>query len=113
MHVQSGKHIVASSNPAFQPFKDGEGNRYFDHVVKFEQGFESPPQVLVSLNHLDGGPEVKLHVAAEKVTASGFVLRYSTWADARVVSVGAQWFAFHTDMTEMTLAENVYDLDSD
>jgi hypothetical protein len=75
--------------------------------------FESTPQVLVALNHLDGGPEVKLQVAAENITASGFVLRYSTWAKARVVSVGAQWVAFHADMTEMTLAENVYDPDSD
>ena len=83
MHIQAGKHIVTDGHPVFHLFKDGEGNRHFDHVVKFEQKFDSAPQVLVALNHVDAGPEVKVQVAAENITATGFVLRYSTWANAR------------------------------
>jgi H-type lectin domain len=113
MHIQAGKHIVTDSNPAFQPFKDGDGNRHFDHVVKFDQKFDSAPQVLVALNHVDVGPEVKLQVAAENITASGFVLRYSTWADARVLSVGAQWIAFHAALSDMTLTGKLFDPNSD
>ena len=113
MHIQAGKHIVADSHPAFHPFKVGEGNRHFDHVVKFEQEFDSAPQVLVALNHVDVGPEVKLQVAAENITATGFVLRYSAWANARVLSVGAQWIAFHAAVSDVTLTGKLLDPDSD
>jgi hypothetical protein len=113
MHIQAGKHIVRDSDPAFRHFKDGDGNRHFDHVVKFEQRFDSAPQVLVALNHVDIGPEVKLQVAAENVTATGFVLRYSTWTSARVISVGAQWIAFHSAVSDVTLTEKIFDPETD
>jgi hypothetical protein len=113
MHIQAGKHMVTDSTPVFQPFKDGEGNRHFDHVVRFEEKFDSAPQVLVALNYVDVGPEVKLQVAAENITATGFVLRYSTWANARVFSVGAQWIAFHAAVSDVTLSEKIFDPDSD
>jgi hypothetical protein len=97
MHIQAGNHAVADNDRAFRAFRDGEGERHFEYAVKFEQPFEEVPQILVALNHLDveSHTALRLSVTAEKISASGFTLRYSTWANTQVFSVGAQWIAFH------------------
>jgi H-type lectin domain len=91
MHIQSGKHAAAEKDRAFQAFKDGEGERHFEHVVKFEEPFEEIPQILVALSHLDiaSYTALRLKVTAEKISATGFTVRYSTWANTQIFGVGA------------------------
>ncbi|SRR6266446_3802405 len=94
MHIQTGNHAVADNNRAFQAFKDGEGERHFDHVVKFEEPFEEVPQIVVAFNRLDIAPHtaLRVNVTAEKISATGFTLRYSTGQTLRsLVSAPSGW----------------------
>jgi hypothetical protein len=109
MHIQAGNHAVDDNDRSFQAFKDGEGERYCEHAVKFEQPFEEVPQILVALNHLDveSHTALRLSVTAEKISASGFTLRYSTWANTQVFGVGAQWIAFHEALSDFRLTRRI------
>jgi len=80
MHIQAGIHAVDDNNPDFRSFRDGEGERSFEHIVRFEQPFATVPKILIT---------------AEKISASGFTLRYFTWGNTQILGLGAQWMAFH------------------
>lgn len=109
MHIQTGNHAVAENDHAFQPFKHGERERHFDHVVKFEWPFEEVPQILVALNQLDIACQTPLRakVTAEKISASGFTLRYSTSTDTQILGIGAQWIAFHGAISDFRLPRRI------
>jgi hypothetical protein len=109
MHIQAGNHAVAGNDHAFQAFKDGEGERHFEHFVKFEEPFEEIPRILVALNHLDiaSFTALRLNVTAEKISAAGFTLRYSTWANTQIFGVGAQWMAFHAALSDFRLTGRI------
>jgi H-type lectin domain len=97
MHIQAGIHTVADDNEAFRPFRDGEGERSFVHFVKFERPFATVPRIMVALNHFDiaSHTALRVNVKAERISASGFTLRYFTWANTQIFGLGAQWMAFH------------------
>jgi H-type lectin domain len=107
MHIQAGNHAVADNDHGFRHFKDGEGERHFEHVVKFEQPFDAVPNILVALNRLDIASDLRLSVTAEKITTRGFTLRYTTWANAQVLGVGAQWMAFHAGLSDFRLTGRI------
>jgi hypothetical protein len=109
MHIQAGNHAVADHDHAFRAFRDGEGERHFDYIVKFEQPFEEVPQILVTLTRIDIAPHtaLRLCIAAEKISASGFTLRYSTWANSQILGVGARWMAFHAALSDLTLTGRI------
>jgi len=109
MHIQAGRHAVAEDDREFRMFKDGEGERRFDHVVKFKEPFEEIPQVLVALDHLDiaAYTALRLKVRAEKISATGFTLRYSTWANTQILGVGSQWMAFHAALSDLRLTGRI------
>ena len=109
MHIQAGNHAVAENNRAFQVFKDGEGERHFEHVVEFEEPFEEIPKVLVALNRLDiaSYTALRLNVSAERISETGFTLRYSTWANTQIFGVGAQWMAFHAALSDFRLTGRI------
>jgi len=97
MHIQAGIHAVDDNNPDFRSFRDGEGERSFEHIVRFEQPFATVPKILVALSHLDiaSYAALRLNITAEKISASGFTLRYFTWGNTQILGLGAQWMAFH------------------
>ena len=97
MHIQAGIHAVDDNNPDFRSFRDGEGERSFEHIVRFEQPFATVPKILVVLSHLDiaSYAALRLTITAEKISASGFTLRYFTWGNTQILGLGAQWMAFH------------------
>lgn len=105
MHIQTGNHAVSENDHAFRPFKDGEGERHFEHVVKFEWPFEEVPQILVALNRLDIACHngLRVNVTAEKISISRFTLHYSTFANTQIFGIGAQWIAFHAAMSDFRL----------
>ena len=109
MHIQAGSHAVPEDDREFRMFKDGEGERHFDHVVKFKEPFEEIPQVLVALDHLDiaAYTALRLKVRAEKISATGFTLRYSTWANTQILGVGSQWIAFHAALSDLRLTGRI------
>lgn len=109
MHIQSGKHVVGDNDRRSAPLSDSEGNKHFDHAVKFSQRFDETPHVLVALNQLDVGSKtaLTLQVTAEEISASGFVLRYTTGANAEIFGMGAQWIAFHPDLGDSRLPRRI------
>ena len=109
MHIQAGNHAVAENNRAFQPFKDGEGERQFEHVVKFKEPFAEVPQILVAFNRLDiaSHAPLRVNVTAEKISPTGFTLRYSTWANTQIFGIGAQWMAFHAALSDFRLTGRI------
>jgi len=48
-----------------------------------------------------------LRVRAEKISATGFTLRYSTWANTQILGVGAQWMAFHAALSDLRLTGRI------
>ena len=109
MHIQAGNHAVAENNRAFQPFKDGEGERQFEHVVKFKEPFAEVPQILVAFNRLDiaSHAPLRVNVTAEKISPTGFTLRYSTWANTQIFGIGAYWMAFHAALSDFRLTGRI------
>jgi hypothetical protein len=109
MQIQAGNHVVAQNDRAFQTFKDGEGERHFEHVVKFKEPFEEVPQIVVGLSHLDipSFTALRLNVTAEKISPTGFTLRYSTWENTQIFGVGAQWMAFHAALSDFRLTGRI------
>jgi hypothetical protein len=97
MHIQTGIHAADDNNPDFRSFRDKEGERSFEHIVRFEQPFATVPKILVALSHLDiaSYAALRLTVTAKKISASGFTLRYFTWGNTQILSLGVQWMALH------------------
>ena len=108
MHIQSGKHTVGN-NDRFLSVGDSQGPRHLDHAVRFDQRFDETPHVLVALNHLEIAPKaaLTLQVTAEEISASGFVLRYTTGANTEIFGMGAQWIAFHPDLGDSRLPRRI------
>ena len=97
MLIQAGIHTVADDDESFRSFRDGEGERSFVHLVRFERPFATAPKILVTITHFDiaSYTALRLNIRAEKISASGFTLRYFTWANTQIFGLGAQWMAFH------------------
>jgi hypothetical protein len=48
-----------------------------------------------------------LTVTAGKISAKGFTLRYSTWANTQILGVGAQWMGFHAALSDFRLTGRI------
>jgi phosphoribosyl 1,2-cyclic phosphodiesterase len=109
MHIQSGKHVVGDNDDRFLAVNESHGHRHFDHAVKFAQRFDDIPHVLVALTHIDipSNAALTLQVTAEEISASGFVIRYTTRANTEIFGIGAQWIAFHPDLGDSRLPRRI------
>jgi hypothetical protein len=92
-----GKGYFETNNPLELgiPF----GGRSDEIRVDFSAGkFSSPPNVQVMLNHIDTDQAVNTRIAVAvdpaNITATGFDIQVSTWADSKVYGVGITWFAY-------------------
>lgn len=83
------------SNPAFDPMSSGQGERVFDVDVPLRGAWTSPPLVLANLSLVDAdqATNLRLQVLVVSVGTTSFKLRFRTWADTRIWSAGATWFA--------------------
>jgi hypothetical protein len=73
------------------------GGRSDEIRVDFPAGkFSSPPKVQVMLNTLDVEQAIntRVSVAPINISATGFDIQVSTWADSKVYSVGISWVAY-------------------
>jgi hypothetical protein len=77
------------------PMWTGAGPRAVRREIRFEAPFAAPPAVIagVSLWDLDRETNMRADLAAEAVTAAGFVLVFRTWGDTRVARIRADWTA--------------------
>jgi H-type lectin domain-containing protein len=109
MNIQSGNHAVAEKDRTFQAFTDGEGERHFEHVVKFEEPFEETLRILVALSHLDiaSYTALRLTVTAEKISANGFTCATPRGQTPRSLGIGAQWMGFHAALSDFRLTGRI------
>lgn len=93
--VDQGQAMLFSAFEDGGPMWTGEGPRQHRQPVRFSRRFRSAPVVHVALAMWDvaGGPNARLDITAEEVTARGFTLLFRTWGDTRVARVRASWLA--------------------
>jgi hypothetical protein len=94
--IETGEFSATANKGGFT-LQSGRGDRVYSETVPFAKGFSSPPVVHVSLSGFEGAADkegsVRIHVAAAKVTKTGFTLRVMTWGESTVTSVWGTWIA--------------------
>lgn len=93
--------IEQGSPVLFSDFKDGgemwsgTGPREVLHPVTFSQPFKNPPSVQVSISmwDMDQKTNMRADITAVNITADGFDILFSTWADTRIARIRASWMA--------------------
>lgn len=72
----------------------GSGERDEMKYVNFPKAFQNPPKVVAAISTLDGtGSSVRVSVSCQDITDHGFNLKVVTWADTKLATVSATWFA--------------------
>ena len=102
---KSNKSIKIQSGTAYVEFpwqkhymNNSTGDRSFVKHIKFDEQYETIPQVMASISGLDAGNEkavtIRINVNVENINTSGFDLRISTWLDSMIFSVKISWISF-------------------
>lgn len=95
--MEKGDFVVSGSTEGYR-LNTGKGERIHTEVVTFATEFKSVPKVIATLTGFDATGEekgaVRVHVAVEKVTKAGFVLKIKTWGESTVGAVWGSWLAF-------------------
>lgn len=85
----------------FSAFEDGgemwtgEGPRVHREAVQFDEGFQTAPNVFVTLSMFDMSHDANMRadVKAEAVSPQGFDIVFRTWGDTKVARVRVAWQA--------------------
>ncbi len=93
--------IARGAKLMFSAFEDGgdmwtgQGAREARTRVVFLEPFLSPPVVQVGIGMWDMGGDTnqRADIQADRITAEGFDLVFSTWGDTRVARIRAEWLA--------------------
>ncbi|WP_159964253.1 H-type lectin domain-containing protein [Profundibacterium mesophilum] len=93
--IDQGADILFSDFEEGGPMWAGQGPRQVRRHVRFSEGFASPPSIQVGMSmwDLDQQTNARADIAAEDVTATGFVIVFRTWGDTRIARVRASWLA--------------------
>jgi hypothetical protein len=85
---ETGRAIVTSVNT-----NKGTGARTDLFPVKFTQTYPSAPKVILATVQLDVGtpPNLRYTVTPQDITATGFNVNLSTWADSVLYSAVVDW----------------------
>jgi hypothetical protein len=92
--IESGVFDVNTNTKGYTLDKNS-GDRIFTLEVRFNNPFETIPNVVVGLNKMefDKNTNARVDVQATAVSRDGFVLRIKTWGDTRVLVLGGSWVA--------------------
>lgn len=97
INVQSGNLSIDSNNmPALSAPNGCEANRgAIGQLVKFEQPFSAPPQVLASFSQLDfgDGTDHRLRIEVMDITELSFKVDFATWCDTKISQAKVSWIA--------------------
>jgi hypothetical protein len=95
MGVERGSEIMFSDFATGGPMWTGTGRREARVAVRFDRAFAGMPVVFAGLGMIDAGsgPNLRMDVGHEHVTAEGFDLVLRTWEDTRLARVRAEWMA--------------------
>lgn len=89
--------FVASVGSEGWTLASGTGDRVHIEFVTFDKPFDAPPTVMVSLTGYDataaGDGTVRLHLAVEKITKAGCIIKVKTWDASKIGAVWGSWLA--------------------
>ena len=95
--IQTGKYVANYQSEGYNLNK-GEGKRSFNIEVRFEKPYESTPEVLVTINHVNvetkDGVRVRYEVITKGISRDGFIIELTTWDDSKVHELRGNWIAF-------------------
>jgi len=96
--VQSGTWSANSNATQNFTLHENEGVRSVIISVPFLKPFETKPDVILSVNHMDAESKtnVRYTVKSVTVTRDGFTIQISTWAETRIYGIAGYWMA-HAD----------------
>lgn len=97
-------HLIGLDNGELTLFSDFENGgpmwagtdpRLSRTSIVFSGSFKTPPMVQVALSmwDMDSGPNARMEITAENVSATGFDVVFRTWGDTRVARARATWMA--------------------
>ncbi|GAB4286935.1 MAG: hypothetical protein Kow0098_02760 [Ignavibacteriaceae bacterium] len=92
--VQSGNFSVNYETPGYTLDKN-EGTRSFSVEVTFLKPFETKPDVIVAVNHVDVDKNTALRYKVEtsSISRDGFTLKIMTWGDCKIFGMSGNWLA--------------------
>lgn len=72
-----------------------DGDRVVQMEVSFPKPFEVKPEVLVSVNFIDGDKATNLRYEVKTLSVSrdGFLVQVKTWSDTKIFAIGGGWMA--------------------
>ncbi len=93
MRIETGAFSANSSNFGWT-LHQGNGDRIFDGHISFSQNFNTTPNVIIGLTHLDGsGSATRVDTQVINVNPFGFTVRFFTWLDSTLWGVAVNWLA--------------------
>ena len=92
--VQTGTYKFDRNLTDFTLDKNS-GDRVVQLEVTFKTPFETKPEVIVSVNHIDTDKTTNLRYEVKTVSVSrdGFLVQVKTWADTKIFAIGGAWMA--------------------
>ncbi|MEM7236609.1 MAG: H-type lectin domain-containing protein [Pseudomonadota bacterium] len=102
IQYSTGSLFVASGTaPVFDHIESegemwfGKGERWAAAHVTFDEPFDKPPVVQLSIEMIDAdhGRNLRLQLTAEHVTRTGFRAVAYTWNDTRIGRLSISWMA--------------------
>ena len=87
----------STSTPSYT-LHENSGERSVVISVPFLKPFETKPDVILTVNHLDAESKtnVRYTVKSVTVTRDGFTIQLSTWAETKIYGINGYWLA-HSD----------------
>jgi len=84
----------STSTPSYT-LHENEGERSVTISVSFLNPFDTKPDVILSVNHVDAEAKANLRytVTALTVTRDGFTIKIKTWADSKIFGITGYWLA--------------------
>jgi hypothetical protein len=94
MQIQSGRAGSGQGDPAWT-LLTGSGNREFRQYIAFSAPFAGAPNVTFGIVLLDAisGHNTRINADVRDISASGFTLVLSTWADTLIWACHVNWLA--------------------
>jgi len=93
--VLSGNWSANSTTTPSYTLHQNEGERSILVSVPFLKPFETKPDVILTLSHLDAESKtnVRYTIKAVTVTRDGFTIQVSTWAETKIYGISGYWLA--------------------
>ena len=96
--VLSGTWDATSTGTPNYTLHENQGQRSVIISVPFLEPFDTKPDVILTVNHMDAESKtnVRYTVKAVTITRDGFTIQLSTWENTKIYGMNGYWLA-HAD----------------